>query len=402
MKITYLHQYFNTPLMSGGTRSYEMAKRLVALGHEVNLVTTSRINNGHKGWFSTYESGIKVHWLSLPYSNHFTYRERIIAFLKFALAAGRKASTFQSDVIFATSTPLTIALPAFYASRRLGLPMVFEVRDLWPELPIAMGALKSPILCRAAKILEKFAYNSSKEVVALSPGMVDGVAATGFPPAHITEIPNGSDIDMFYPSHELRHSFRSEFGISEDKILIVYVGTFGRINDCSYMVRLAAALASDSRFHFLMIGDGFEHDLLLSESKKLGVLNQNLQILDPVSKQKVPRILAAADISTSLFLPLREMEVNSANKFFDGLSSGCCVAVNYGGWQARILRDYGAGLQMSRDVVLAAQQLQDFIRVPGRLKQAKMAARQLAVDQFARDELALRLENVLIRAIKND
>ena len=377
-----------------------MAKRLVALGHEVNLITTSRDINVNKGWFTTYESGIKVHWIPLPYSNHFSYRERIIAFFKFAWFAGCKAATIQSDVIFATSTPLTIALPAFYASRRLGIPMVFEVRDLWPELPIAMGALKSPILRNAAKLLEKFAYKSSKEIIALSPGMADGIVSAGFPANHITEIPNGSDNNSFYPSSELRCSFRSEFGIPEDKILVVYVGTFGRINDCAYMVRLASALSTDSRFHFLMVGGGFEFNSIVLQSEKLGVLNRNLQIFDSVPKQDVPRILAAADISTSLFLPLRAMEVNSANKFFDGLSSGCCVAINYGGWQARLLRDHGAGLQLSRDASLAAHQLQDFLRDPGRLSQAKVAARQLAIKQFARDKLALKLENVLMRAIQ--
>ena len=84
MRITYLHQYFNTPEMIGGTRSYEMARHLVAMGHEVNVVTSWREPDSRKDWFTTEEDGIQVHWLSVQYSNHRGYNQRIKAFLKFA------------------------------------------------------------------------------------------------------------------------------------------------------------------------------------------------------------------------------------------------------------------------------------------------------------------------------
>ena len=146
MRITYLHQYFNTSSMPGGTRSYEMARRLVAMGHEVNIITSWRTPDNRKDWFVTNESGAQVHWLPVNYSNHMSYNERIKSFIKFAWFAARKAASLPTDVVFATSTPLTIALPGAYAARRLQVPMVFEVRDLWPELPIAIGALKNPVM----------------------------------------------------------------------------------------------------------------------------------------------------------------------------------------------------------------------------------------------------------------
>ena len=145
MRIIYLHQYFNTPNMSGGTRSYEMARRLVDRGHEVHMVTSSRDGKPSgrhaRGWTETVEAGIQVHWCSVPYSNHMSSRRRLGAFAKFSRLAARKATALRGDVVFATSTPLTIALPAVYAARRRSIPMVFEVRDLWPEMPIAVGAL---------------------------------------------------------------------------------------------------------------------------------------------------------------------------------------------------------------------------------------------------------------------
>jgi hypothetical protein len=80
MRIIYLHQYFVTPDMAGGTRSYEMARRLVAAGHEVHMVTTWSKAAEKRGWYETRESGIKVHWLPVPYSNAMNYRERSTAF----------------------------------------------------------------------------------------------------------------------------------------------------------------------------------------------------------------------------------------------------------------------------------------------------------------------------------
>ena len=85
MTILYLHQYFNTPKMSGGTRSYEMARRLVKMGHDVHMVTSYRDETDKKDWFITNEDGIIVHWLPLLYSNKMNYTQRIKAFFNFAI-----------------------------------------------------------------------------------------------------------------------------------------------------------------------------------------------------------------------------------------------------------------------------------------------------------------------------
>ncbi len=387
--------------MSGGTRSYEMARRLVAMGHEVNIVTSWRESDGRVGWFTSDELGIKVHWLSTPYSNHMSYDDRIRSFFKFAWGAASKAASIPADVVFATSTPLTVALPGVYAARRQKVPLVFEVRDLWPELAIAMGVLRNPVMRLAAKGLERFAYHSSAEVIALSPGMAEGVVATGFPAARVTEIPNSADLDVFYPNADWRSAFRAQLGISEEQLLIIYTGTFGRMNGVGYLPSLAAALADDARFRFLMVGEGQEFEDVQATARKLGVLNVNLKMQGRMSKADIPRVLAAADIATSLFIPLPAMEANSANKFFDGIAAGCCMAINYGGWQGEILRETGAGLRLDRDVNVAARQLKELADHPDRIARAKAAARKLAEERFSRDKLAAQLEQVLVRAVKN-
>jgi glycosyltransferase involved in cell wall biosynthesis len=348
MKITYLHQYFNTPQMPGGTRSFEFARRLVAKGHEVNMVTSWRKEgDDRKGWFTTNEEGIKVHWLPLPYSNHMGYMDRIQAFFKFAWYSARQAAVIPSDVIFATSTPLTIALPAVYAARRQSVPMVFEVRDLWPDLPIAIGALNNSVLIWLAKRLEMFAYRNAHSIVALSQGMCDGIVSSGYPDERVYVIPNSSDLDRFFPDANAGKHFRKQHGIPQDSILITYAGTFGKINGVGYLIRLAQMFKEDPRVYFLTVGDGAEFTQVRALAEQVGCLGHNLQMLPQLPKMQITRVLAATNMAISTVIPLKELEANSANKFFDGLAAGCCMLINYGGWQAALLASSGARLQLS-------------------------------------------------------
>lgn len=244
MKIIYLHQYFNTPQIPGGTRSYEMARRLVGWGHQVDMITSQRAVQGSTArcWLVTEESGIHVHWLPVPYTNAMTYRDRILAFFKFAIGAARKAASLKGDVVFATSTPLTIALPGVYAARRLKIPMVFEVRDLWPELPIAVGALRGNLPILAARWLERWAYLNSAQIVALSLGMKAGIVQTGYPEEQVHVIPNSADLELFDVPAEVGRQFRHRFEWLQDRPLVVYTGTLGKINGVDYLARMAAAV----------------------------------------------------------------------------------------------------------------------------------------------------------------
>lgn len=116
-------------------------------------------------------------------------------------------------------------------------------------------------------------------------------------------------------------------------------------------------------------------------------------------KAETPDVLAAADIALSLFVDLKPMWANSANKFFDALASATPVAINYGGWQADLLSTTGAGIRLPPvDSEKAAQQLGEFLADAEWLSKAGMAARQLAEEKFSRDKLAEELEGVLLDA----
>lgn len=392
--------------MHGGTRSFEMARCLVDSGHEVHMVTSSREesqNSERQRWRQTQEAGILVHWLPVPYSNAMNYRQRIKAFLAYAHGAARKAAALNGDIVFATSTPLTIALPAVYAAKLNRIPMVFEVRDLWPELPIAIGALRNPLMIGTAKRLERFAYRNASRVVVLSPGMRNGVVATGYPEDRVHLIPNSADLDLFGVPEKAGHAFRQQHAWLGDRPLVVYTGTMGRINGVSYLARLAAKVKETApEVRFLVVGGGQEEAEVRREAEALGVLNETFFMLSQVPKQEMPEILSAATLATSLFVDLREMWANSANKFFDALASGTPIAINYGGWQAELLRVHGAGLRLhATDMKQAASELLAFLNSGNAaLREAGNRARRLAEEQFSRDVLANELEQVLLTVAK--
>ncbi|MFT6656681.1 MAG: glycosyltransferase involved in cell wall biosynthesis [Marinomonas primoryensis] len=401
MKILYLHQYFNTLSMSGSSRSYEMASHLVSKGHEVHMITLWRDESSSDGWFTSIENGINVHWLPMQYSNKMGYFQRLQVFLRFAIYAAKKAISLGGDVVFATSTPLTVAIPSVLASKVLRVPMVFEVRDLWPEVPIALGVLKNPIIKALARWLEKFAYKNSAQIIALSPGMKDGVVKVGVQEKKVTVVPNIADIEMFSSQASDSARFMMKHPEIGNRKVVLYAGTFGHINGLSYLVNLAKETKRSGFLDvcFVAIGDGAELPMLMKEAARQGVLDDNFFIYPPIPKAEIPDAMAAADIAISLVIDVEELWVNSANKFFDALASGTPVAINYGGWQADLLKKTGAGVVLSSsDAKSGAIELMGFLMNDKGFPSAKIAAYRLAQDQFTREKLVLRFESVLVEA----
>jgi len=399
VKLVYLHQYFNTPAMNGSIRSFEMARRLVDRGHQVAMVTSWRWPTEHGDWFITDESGIEVHWLPVPYDNEMSYAARLQAFFRFAGRAARRAARLDGDLVFASSTPLTIALPGVYAARRRRRPMVFEVRDLWPEMPINVGAIRNPLAKWLARRLESFAYRNARRIVALSPGMAAGVAARGYRQANIDVIPNSADLDLFHPDAD-GDGFRREFPNLGSRPIMLYAGTLGRINGIEYLAELAAALRLlESPVCIVVLGAGSEEGRVRTSAERLSVLDQNFFLLPPMAKQKVGVAFAAASLICSICAPIAGVENNSANKFFDGLAAGRALAVNHGGWQADLLKNHQAGIELDRDAESAARQVVDLFADPERLARMGANARRLAEAEFSRDLLARKLERTLLEAL---
>ena len=402
MKIIYLHQYFTTPTMHGGTRSYELARRLVGMGHEVHLVTSdTEPPQDAKGWRQTNESGIRVHWLPVPYSNSMTYADRMRAFSRFAINSAHRAMQLSGDVVFATSTPLTIAFPGIFASRWNNKPMVFEVRDLWPAIPIAVGALKSRPAILAAQLLERAAYAGAAHIVALSPGMKAGVEAAGVAPEKITVIPNLCDPERFQVPASAGAEFRRKYPWLGERPMVLYAGTLGLVNGVDYLVRVAAEMRTrDPEVRFVIMGHGREESALHALADRLGVHGRNLFFLPSVPKAEIPAVLSATSIATSLFTDVPGMQDNSANKFFDALAASRPLALNYGGWQAELLEQEQFGLNLPpKDAAAGSALLANRLRDSQWLAEAGARAGRLGRERFSADSAAHRLAEVLQRAV---
>ncbi|TLM77170.1 MAG: glycosyltransferase family 4 protein [Actinobacteria bacterium] len=403
MRIAYLHQYFNTPDMSGGTRSYEVARRFAELGHEVHMVTTDRSGEAGSGWRETREAGFTAHWTPVPYSNRMNYAERVRAFFAFATRAGRRAASLRPDVVFATSTPLTIALPAVRAAKRRRVPMVLEIRDVWPRVPVALGALHNPIARAAAERLERYAYRHADRIVAFAPGMRQWVVSQGYPAERAVVIPNGCDLRSFPADPARAQAVRDTREWLDDRPMALFAGTLGAVNGAGWLADVAAAAkAIDPGALFVVMGDGRERDAIEAHARALGVLGDTFHLLRARPKAEMPAWLTAATVSVSMLTgPECVYEDVGSNKIFDTMACGKPLVTNHTGWLADLLACEGAGIVLDPgDVAGAAAAICRCMRDAEWLASAGAAARHLAEERFDRDELAGQLERVLLDAVE--
>lgn len=401
MKLLYLHQYYRTPkdVGSAGMRSYEFSKRLAAAGHQVSVVT-SRMDAETSGWEVTNEAGAQVHWISVPYDNAMSSVQRILSFLKFAILSSFRAAKLAkgADVIIATSTPLTIALPAVFASWLRRVPMVFEVRDLWPEAAIQTGFLKGALPIFLARLLEKSAYANATRVIALSPGMVGGVQAVSAKHAEtIAMIPNCSDLDRFGGAVVDHHiSAMNEFS---GKFVCSYFGTLGYANDLGFMVEVAKVLQArgvDDVVIYL-VGQGRDREML--EQAIRGNKLSNLVVDGPYPPAMAPEIAERSDVCLTLFRDLPVLHTCSPNKFFDSLAAGRPVVTNMTGWIADLVEENECGYAVEPgDADKFADYLEELSEAPDLVASMGKNARALAESQFSRDALFLKFEKVLVAA----
>jgi glycosyltransferase involved in cell wall biosynthesis len=410
MHILYLHQYFHTPEQVGGTRSYEFARRFVDHGHSVSMVTARdhSVPWQTQGVLRRREvSGVDVLEVKAGYNSgrlgtKLPYHKRISAFIQFALASCW--ATLQvpgPDVVFATSTPLTIGIPGMFASKRWRVPLVFEVRDLWPEAPIQMGALRHPALIALARWLERTIYRNSKHVVALSPGMAAGVKEAGVPEERITIIPNASDLDLFRPDVD-GANVRKRFDL-EGRFVCSYFGTMGEANDLTYVVQAAKLLQEqgDGRIAFILHGGGKRRPQLESACQRHNL--SNIVFSDPVpGKYAIARLAAASDVCMTIYKNVPILYTCSPNKFFDSLAAGRPVLVNTPGWLRELVQEYEIGVyvepESAESIVEQVTYLRDHPEICERYGQN---ARALAEERFSRGMLAGNLEAILVEAVRH-
>ena len=404
MRILYVHQFFATRESSLGLiRSYEFARRWVENGHDVTMITSSsRLPEEYSDSLFTRGEvdGINVRAVRVGYSNYMGYGRRMLSFLQFTLGATWLAITAgRHDVVIATSTPLTVGIPGWIAAASRHTPFVFEVRDLWPEAAIQMGAFsRRGLLGRTTKALERFLYRRSREVIGLSPGMTAGVIAEGIDPAHVHMVPNASDLDLFCPGSK-DDDFLATHELN-DKFVVGYAGAIGPTNAVEANVPEAARILKDrgrDDIVFVIAGDGKCLPTLRDEVERLGL--DNVRLIGSLPKHDVPILTRSADVLMTLFADVPVLAMNSPNKFFDGIATGRPMLVNSSGWTKDLVERHDAGFYVpAEDGAALAEAVVRLADDAGLRERMGHNARRLAEAEFGRDQLAERVLGILERA----
>lgn len=382
--------------MNGGVRSYEFAKRLVRDGHEVILIAADT-KNEFNSWKKEYVDGIEVHWLPVKYDNTYNVPKRIFSFFKFMLLVTVHILNIKSDRIIATSTPLTIAVPAIIYSTFRRVPFIFEVRDVWPEVPIALGFLKSKFSQNVALLLERIAYKSASTIITLSPDMKDSIMKRCHN-KNVIVIPNASDVELFFPDANCSSllplrvkltNIKSRF----DKV-VFYTGTLGLVNNLGYILELANY--SSGNVGFVIIGDGNELNELKSKAELQGTLGKKVFFIDAIAKNELYLVHEIFDVSCSTVLPVKELYANSANKIFDAFAAGTPILINHSGWLKGIIENEGCGIVLGeKPTSFEFHKLEDFLMDEDRILQARAVSKKLGETDFNREHLYSKFKDVI-------
>jgi glycosyltransferase involved in cell wall biosynthesis len=380
-KILYIHQYFKTPSEPGGTRSYWFSKALIENGMAVTMIA-SRGKQKKLIEKETIE-GIKVIYIRNAYSNDMSILRRFISFLNFMILSTWVAVRQKNiDLVYATSTPLTIGVPALFCKWFRGMPFVFEVRDLWPEVPIQMGAFKNKRIIKLTRWLEKVIYKNAKHIIALSPGMKEGIITVGIPEDKVSMIPNMSKVEKFY-KRENNLEVANKFSIDINQFNVIHFGTMGRANGLEYIVHAAAMLKKNgiNDVRFIFLGKGAIKKKL--QDMAAGFKLNNLLFIDAQPMEVVSELVNLCDVSLVPFTNLPILQTNSPNKLFDSLSAGIPIIVNSAGWTKDLVEQYNCGVFVDpTNPGELAKKLIEWREQPHLLVEMGKNARRLAENEY--------------------
>jgi len=395
MKMLYLHQYFKTNQSSGGTRSYEFAKFLGDQGIDVHVIT------GIPSEPLDHEN-IKVTSTGTAYNNKMSKSRRILSFLDYNRKAFFKGwKDKEASIIFATSTPLTIGLPAVLLAKMRKKKLIFEVRDVWPDVPIALGYINNKLLIKFLRIFEKWIYNNAAHIIVLSDGMHQNLINKGVPKEKLTTIENMANLYLYDEAREKKESpspkdhenpeIEGKYQSGEEKIFTcIHPGTMGHVNGLDFVLDAAKiTLSKDPEIHYLLIGDGKQKDHLKNRVQKEKIVNVTIEDAKP--KAEVVENILSADVGLMCVdNQYKILEDNSANKFFDFLAAGLPVLINYGGWQKRAIEENHCGKATLTPEDMAEEILslkKDSKRLQTMAKNARALAEEKYSDNIAKEKL---------------
>ncbi|WOO42927.1 glycosyltransferase family 4 protein [Rubellicoccus peritrichatus] len=400
MRILYVHQYFSTPSGAAGTRSYEFGKRLVQAGHDVTILcgesSLTRVCGVKKDTAGHFDvEGMQVIQVPISSSNQDSYLKRVLSFSKFSVVSAKFALKLDYELILTSSTPLTVGIPGLVAKVFRRKKFVFEVRDLWPELPRAMGIIRNRLVLSLLSSFEVCCYRAADACIGLSPGIVAGIRAKKAG-GEVLEISNGCDLDYFKPGGSSSFPIK---GVNDGDFRAVFCGAHGRANGLNAILDAASELKKCQRIDvkLIFIGDGQLKKSLIARAKTEKL--ENCIFLDPMPKEELAQLMSCADLGLMVLADVEAFHYGtSPNKFFDYIASGLPVLCNYPGWVSDLIAQWDCGVSLPPgDRHAFAEALVQMADNRNRTRLLGKNARKLAESQFDRDVLFQRLRDLLMR-----
>jgi glycosyltransferase involved in cell wall biosynthesis len=401
MHVLLIHQHFATLTDGGGTRHFELGRALVEAGHRVTVVagsvsylTGELVPSAHGASTVTRPfPGMEIRRGRAYQAIHRSFVARAGSFASFMASSFWIGLTVpRVDVVLGTSPPLLQGLSGLAIARLKRVPFVFEVRDLWPDFAVAAGVLRHRPLIRGLRRIERLLYKYADHLIVNSPGFISHLRARGVPETQLDVIPNGVDVAMFHPA---RHgSAIRERHQLVGKFVCVYAGAHGAANDLETLLRAAERLRGYPDIGFLLVGDGKERGRLihLARERELG----NVVFVDAQPKNRMPDILAAADVCVAILQWTPMFATTYPNKVFDYMAAGRPTVLAIDGVIRNVIEAAEGGLFVpgANPDALAAAVL-TYYRNPELRVRHGANARRYVTAHFDRTLQANRLKTVL-------
>ncbi|MCC6148061.1 MAG: glycosyltransferase family 4 protein [Anaerolineaceae bacterium] len=399
MHILIIHQAFAGLDEPGGTRHIEIARWLVNAGNRVTIIASPvSYLTGKSG-----KSGGKIFQREIPQPGleilrsytfaaiHRSFLHRLLGFFSFMLSSlitGLQVKNI--DLVWGTSPPLFQVISAWFLARIKRVPLLFEVRDLWPAFAIAIGVLKNPLLIAASEWLEQFLYHQADCVVVNSPGFIQHVSQRGA--KYVELVPNGVDPTMFDPQQD-GSNFRQQHNLI-NKFIVMYAGAHGISNDLETVLDAAEHLKNNPHICFVFVGDGKEKTHLQSLAQKINL--DNLIFLPPTPKHQMSMVLAAADACIAILKPLDLYRTTYPNKVFDYMAAGRPVILAIDGVIRQVIESAGAGIFVTPgDALALASAAAELARNPQQAQEMGIAGRKFVEVNFNREQQAKKLISII-------
>ncbi len=351
MRITFLCQYFPPEMGAPSARTSEHARHWVRLGSEVTVITgfpnhpTGIIRPEYRGYFTKRESvdGIDLLRTWIYCAPNKGFLKRIINFLSFFLSSFTLGAilTRRPDVIIGTSPQFFCAVSAYLLSIIKRVPFVFEVRDIWPQSAVELGALRNRAVIRILEAIEMHLYRRAALIVIVAESTLPYLIEKGIDPAKVAIIPNGIDDEYLASASATPEAVRAETG-TEGRFIVSYIGTHGMSHALGVVLQAAARLGDDKSIQFLFIGEGAEKAALKAQAASMGLTN--VAFIDEQPRERLLAFYRASDLS---IVPLKRLPIFRKvlpSKLFELMGAGCPIVCSVEGEAARLVEKSGAGV----------------------------------------------------------